>query len=186
MRLFRFCVSAAKEVDLKSKLSLEEIESEIARLAHRIGASGDVFPTFGFSEQSGRPHVEVDERGYHYVVAERGSEFTRLTTDDLNDLLYNVFQSVTHTLAFDYELKHRVEKQDCRRMAFQQQIELFSALSPEWARRCGQEHTRILRDHPFDDYGSVRARLTKELRDQGHTPEDSWRIACEKYPEPNR
>jgi hypothetical protein len=166
-------------------LSLEEIESEITRLARRIGASDDVLPTFGFSEQSGRPHIEVDESGYQYVVTERGQEFERLTTHDLDELLYHVFQDVTSTLALDYELKHRVERRDGRRIAFQQQIELLSALSPEWAKRRRLEHTQILRDRPFDDDASVRATLTKELRDQGHTPEDARRLARNKYPEPS-
>ncbi len=187
MALRIFVSLTLRRNDLRSKLlRLEEIESEIARLAHRIGASDDVLPTFGFSEQSGRPHIEVDGSGYHYVVAERGEEFKRLTTQYLDDLLYNIFQSVTFTLALDYELKHRIESQDCRRIAFQQQIELLSALAPEWARRSELEHIQILRDHPFDDDASVRATLTKKLRDQGHTPEDAWRLACNKYPEPGR
>src|SRR5450631_4485180 len=96
-----------------------------------------------------------------------------------------ILESVTFTLAFDYELKHRIENQDCRRIGFQKQIELLTILLPEWAGRCGQEHTRILREHPFDDDASVRATLSKELRDEGHAPEDAWRIASEKYPEPN-
>ena len=41
-------------------------------------------------------------------------------------------------------------------------------------------------DYPFDDDASIRATLTKELRDQGHTPDDAWRIAREKYAEPSR
>jgi hypothetical protein len=167
-------------------LSLEEIEPEIARLARRISVSGDVLPTFGFSEQSGRPHIEVDGSGYHYVVAERGEKYERQTSHDLDELLYDVFQSVTSSLAIDYELKHRVERQDCRRIGFQQQIELLSALSPEWAKRRRLEHTQILRDHPFDDDASVRPTLTKELRDQGHTPEEARRLARDKYPEPRR
>ena len=180
-------MSYAVEDDLRSKLlRLKQIESEVERLALRIGASNNVLPTFGFSEQFGRPHIEVDGSGYHYVVAERGEELKRLTTQSLDDLLYNVFQSVTFTLAVAYELKHRIESQDCRRIMFQQQIELLSALSPEWARRSELEHIQILRDNPFDDDASVRARLTKELRDQGHTPEDAWRLACNKYPEPGR
>jgi hypothetical protein len=44
-------------------LSREEIEFEIAHLARRIGASSDTLPTFGFSEESGRPHSE------HYYFA---------------------------------------------------------------------------------------------------------------------
>jgi hypothetical protein len=163
-------------------LSLQEIESEILLLAHRIGASGNLLPTFGFSEKSGRAHIEVNRCGYHYVIAARGHKAVRRTTADLNELLYIVFQSVTSTLAFNYEREHRFEMQDCRRIAFPLQIKLLSALSSEWARRCGQEHAEILRDYPLDDTETVRAKLVKELTDQGYTSDDAWRIAMKNYP----
>jgi hypothetical protein len=58
-------------------LSLEEIKSEIDDLAQRIGASGLILPTYGRSEDFARPHIEVDDSGYHYVVVERGQEMER-------------------------------------------------------------------------------------------------------------
>jgi hypothetical protein len=51
----------------------------------------------------------------------------------------------------DYELRHRVEGQDPRRLAFQHQLDLLSALSPKWKQRCSQEIEYILTQHPFDD-----------------------------------
>jgi Immunity protein 63 len=125
-------------------LSLAEIKSEVDDLAQRIGASGFALPTYGHSEDFARPHIEVDDRRYYYVVVERGEELSRFTTSVLDELLYRVFESVTFTLAFDYELKHRVAGQDRRRVGFQRQTELLSALSPEWVRRSAQEHSQTL------------------------------------------
>ena len=99
--------------------------------------------------------------------------------------MYNIFEDITSALALDYWMKHSVERQVSRRIAFQHKIELLSMLSPEWAKRRGAEQTQILLDHPFDDDGSVRARLTKELRDQGHSPDDARRFARETYPKPS-
>jgi len=182
----RFGEPAEKMSDLGRKfLTLEAIEAEIVSRSRQIGACENHLPTFGYSEQSGRPHIEVDERGYHYAIAERGTEFERLTTHDIDKLQYSVFESITFRLACDYEVKHRVEKRDCRRILFRRQTELLSALSHEWAKRCEQDHTQVLQEHPFDDDASVRATLTKELRDQGYTPDDAQRIAWEKYPGPN-
>jgi hypothetical protein len=46
--------------DLRSKLlNLEGIKSEIDRLAQRLGASGEVVPALGCSEQSGSPTSRV-------------------------------------------------------------------------------------------------------------------------------
>lgn len=165
--------------------SLTDIKAEVDRLAAVIGASGyHALPTYGHTEDFARPHIEVDSRGYHFVVVERGQEHERFTTGELDELLYRIFRSVTFSLAFEYELAHRIETQDCRRLGFQRQEELLARLSERWAERKAAEHERLLREHPFDDYSSVRAGLTKELREAGHSPEAAWRMACERYPLP--
>ena len=163
-------------------MTLSEIEAEIDRLAAQINASGNVLPTYGHSEDGARPHLEVDARGYHYVVVERGQELKRITTSDLDELLFNVFESLTFSLACKYELAHRIEQQDFRRILFQRQLELLSRLSPQWGEREAGNHEQTLRQHPFDDNASLRATLTKHYRDQGYSPEAASRMAFEQYP----
>lgn len=165
-------------------LTLEEISGEVERLAVRIGAPEYILPTYGRTDDGARPHIEVNSRGYHYVVVERGQELTRLTTKDLDELLFNVFESVTFSLACEYELKHRVERQDSRRILFGRRVELLSALNPRWGELESKRQEEILREHPFDDNASLRANLTKAYRDQGHSPEAAWKMACERYPLP--
>lgn len=131
--------------------SLDEIKSDIDRLAAQIGAPEDVLPTYGYSEDGARPHIEVDLGGYHYVIVERGQEISRVTTHELDELLYYVFEAVTFALACQYELKHRVKNQDFRRLLFRRQIELLSILSSKWAEIEARDHERILRQHPFQD-----------------------------------
>jgi hypothetical protein len=165
--------------------SLSEIKTEVDRRAGLIGAAGHhALPTYGHSQDGARPHIEVDSHGYHFVVVERGQEQERFTTGGLDELFFRIFQSVTHDLAFAYELAHRIETQDCRRLAFRRQVELLSQLSPSWAEREAQEQNRILRAHPFDDMVSIRAGLTRELRNAGHSPQTAWQMACERYPLP--
>jgi hypothetical protein len=137
---------------MENKYSLNKIKSEIDRLAARIGASDDILPTYGHSVDGARPHIEVDGRGYHYVVVERGEELSRITTDDLDKLLYHVFASVTFELACQYELKHRVKHQDFRRIMFRRQVELLSRLSPKWGEIESQDHERILQKYPYEDH----------------------------------
>ncbi|MEP7187857.1 MAG: hypothetical protein ABI901_01545, partial [Roseiflexaceae bacterium] len=94
-------------------------------------------------------------------------------------------RAVTFGLACRYELTNRVESQDCRRMIFRHQIEMLSKLLPHWGERESLRHRKTLQEHPFDDDANVRAELTKDLRNQGCSPEDAWRRACERYPLPN-
>jgi hypothetical protein len=132
-------------------MTLAQIEEEVDRLAAKIGPAGHVLPTYGRTEDYARPHIELDQRGYHFVVVERGQELQRVTTDDLDELLYIIFEGVTFNLACDYEVRHRIPHQDCRRLLFQRQIELLSILSARWAEREAADHQRTLEAHPFQD-----------------------------------
>lgn len=156
----------------------------MADLADRIGVSGNDLPTFGYSEDFARPHIEVNERGIHYVVVERGSELMRVTSDDVEEILWHVFQSVTFSLACDYELAHRDERKDCRRLIFVRQQQLLEGLSPEWARRQALYHQATLDEYPFDDDSAARVELSVRLCNSGYSNEDAWRQACERYPLP--
>lgn len=165
----------ARKCESNKMLTLSEIKTDVDRLAAKVGALGYCLPTYGRSEDGARPHIEVDARGYHYVVVERGQELKRITTNDLNELLYQIFEAVTFRLACDYELANRIESQDCRRLMFRHQIELLAKLSEGWSIRENQQHEQILREHPFDDFADTRANLSKQV---------GWKAACEKYPLP--
>lgn len=165
-------------------MNLREIQREVERRAAVIGAPAALLPTYGSSEDFARPHIEVDGRGYHLVVVERGVEASRATTRDLDELLFLVFHNVTSGMASDDDLVRRVEDRDPRRVMFARELELLARLSPAWAKREAAEHERILRAHPFDDAVIARAKLCRELRQQGHAAEDAWQIACERLPLP--
>lgn len=164
--------------------TLEGIRDAITRIARIIQAPDKLLPTYSSSIDGGHPHIELDLHGFHYVVVERGHEFERRTTRDPNELAYWVFDSVTFSMAADFELRNRKELQDCRRMMFQKQLELLKELDDSWMERKKRDHEAVLKEHPFDDYSSVRAKLTGKLRDEGHPNEEAWSIACEKYPLP--
>ena len=133
-------------------LTLTEIKSRVKKLAAVIAAPAETHPTFGRSEQSGRPHIEVDSKGYHFVIAERGQELERHTTSDIDELLYYIFRWITFEVAAEYELDHRIQGQDIRRVLFAYQQNLLSQLSPAWGERRKQEQEQILQNHPFRDH----------------------------------
>ncbi|QDU31874.1 hypothetical protein ETAA8_70350 [Anatilimnocola aggregata] len=131
--------------------SLSEIKREIEQIGRRLGCPRNCLPTFGFSEDFGCPHIEVNASGLHYVVVERGVELERKTTHDLNDLLYIVFEAVTFSMAGDYELKHRIPGQDSRRILFRRQLELLGSVDADWVTRLRQDQHKILACNPFND-----------------------------------
>jgi hypothetical protein len=167
-------------------LTLSEIEVKVNELAQKVGAPQNILPTYGYSEQTARPHVEVSPQAYYYVVAQNGQEVSRYATRDIDQFLYKIFVDITFGLAVTYAEKNRIENQDIRRLAFQRQIELLTLLSPQWGERGSQEHAQILKQAPFDDDGSVRYVYWKSLRDQGYSVAQANKMAHEKYPYPNK
>jgi hypothetical protein len=164
--------------------TLNEAESRARKLAQLVGATPEDLPVFGGTGVEGRPRVEVRAGRLHYVLTERGTDTEKLSTSDLDELLYVVFQDVTFILASRHEVAHRMPNEDPRRQRFQKQEELMGRLEPNWQERLTAEHEGVLRKYPYDDAGGERAELSRQLRAQGHDPDAAWRLACERYPLP--
>jgi hypothetical protein len=133
------------EDELACMKSLRDIETAVAALARHIGAAGQDLPTYGISHDFGRPHVEVENALYHYVVVERGEELERHSTESYDELLYWIFRDVTHNMAFSYEMMNRVEDQDCRHIAFPKQVELMKQIGSTMSTRLEGDIANILR-----------------------------------------
>ncbi len=131
--------------------TLTEIEADVTSLGERIGATHLDLPSYGSTRDLGYPHVEVSDGQYHFVLVERGQEISRQSTQSYDELLYWTFECATHNLAFNFELTHRVEDQDCRRIAFPKQVELMGQISPAMAARLGKYIEAILERAPYDD-----------------------------------
>lgn len=76
--------------------SLGEVREAALAQVGSMNVGEGLLPTLGYNEQSGRLHVEIDERGYHYVVCERGSKFERQTTIDPKEPLDWICSNVTY------------------------------------------------------------------------------------------
>jgi Immunity protein 63 len=146
--------------------TLKEIEANVTRLAKRINATTNQLPTYNATRDFGYAHIEVDESKYHYITVERGVE-NRKPTADYDELLYWVFQSATFSIALDYELNHRIEDQDCRRIMFPRQIELMHKINPKMGILCEHRIAEILSRSPYDD-APTRAvnRMNRPKRDK--------------------
>jgi hypothetical protein len=147
--------------------TLKEIEADVTILAKRIGATSNQLPTYNISRDGGSRHIALENQKYQYVGIERGQEIYRASTTDYDELLYWVFQSATSSIAFDYELNHRIEDQDCRRIAFPRQIELMHKINPKMGILCEHKIAEILSTHPYDDEPtSVVNRMNRPKKDK--------------------
>ena len=131
-------------------LSLTEIQTLVESLARQICVPADLLPTFGQTMDGARPHIETD-LAYHRVVVERGKEIDRKTTQELDELLYWIFRSITSTMAADFELQNRIDGCSPRRLMFRKQLELLGALKRSWEEKRRIEIREILKENPFDD-----------------------------------
>jgi hypothetical protein len=129
--------------------TLDGIKQEVDKRARIVGASGNVLPTYGYSEDFAQPYITVDALGYHYIIEERGSELRHVVIADLDELLETIFVDITHDLAGRGEASHRyLSAGNPRRALFKRQVELLRRLSPQWAERCLQRQQEILRMSP--------------------------------------
>ena len=60
-------------------------------------------------------------------------------------------QDITHYIAGQYELDHRLPNQDSRRILFAKQLELLAAIHPDYAAWRKAEIDTILQQHPYRD-----------------------------------
>lgn len=165
-------------------MDLPQIERQVRDLAARIRAPDGLLPTYGRTQDGARPHVEVDDAGFHFVVVERGEELERATFADVDGLLERIFESVTFSMAMTHKPRFRFWRSDPRRAMFARQVQLLGILSPEWADREAREHQAILARHPFDDAADARADLAVKLRARGQSDDEAWRNACLAFPLP--
>lgn len=169
---------------MKNLLSLNEIEIEVNNFALILKSPKEYLPTYGYSNDFAQPHIEINSLQYHYVIIERGQEYERKSTNDIHELLYWIFKSITFNMAIDYEFNNRIESLDSRRIAFKKQEELLNILNPEWREKLENEHKLILEKHPFDDLSGLRAAYCRELREKGYCEDDINKRAYNKYPLP--
>jgi hypothetical protein len=125
-------------------LALDEVQEKAMRLAQRIEAPTHWLPTFGTSDENGRPSIEARGGGLAYVVRERGQVFEDWWASTEDELMYWIFRSVTHQMATSWELHHRVEGQDTRKGWIPKQLELLRSLSPAWEAQLRRERASIL------------------------------------------
>ena len=131
--------------------SISTIRKKVSEYGKKIHAPSHLLSVRASSDGFGTPHIEIDENGYNYVVSERGEEFERRQTKDIDKLLYWIFKQIVFIMASDYELENRKPNEDFRRQLFAKQIELMEQLDSKFAQWNKEDLDKILEESPYDD-----------------------------------
>ncbi len=132
-------------------IQVQLLEREFNRLSKKVAVPERLKPIFGPSDYDEKPYVFQDNNNdLHYTSKERGQISFDKITSDFDEILYWIFDSITTSMAFDYELKNRIEEQDCRQIAFEYQTQLMRTLNNIWGEKTINKHNEILREHPFN------------------------------------
>ena len=131
-----------------------ELKKQTINLGRKIGIDPNSKEYPFFSET--RPAISDGwyvfwDQQYVLVFEERGKETERIESQDAKDILYRIFKSITSSIASEYELDHRIESQDFRRILFDKQLELLNTIDESFAKKREDEITQILLIAPFLD-----------------------------------
>ncbi|MDO6409912.1 Imm63 family immunity protein [Pantoea phytobeneficialis] len=130
-------------------VTIEEIQKIVNSLCEKIHAPKSIVGTSPFDD--GRPYLSVENDEYNYIYSERGYEFSRKKTSSPDELLFWIMYDVVHQMAVSYELNHRIEGCDVRRLIFRKVIEYLSQLKSEWGEKAKEKFNQILVQDPFKD-----------------------------------
>lgn len=116
------------------------IQNEAFRLGFKVDAPHNELIILTKPSDYEKPYLHISQDRYDYIYSERGYEFSRKSTKDLDELLYWIIYPVVHQMAVEYELRHRVdESEDCRKIIFPKLIEYLGEINPLWAEKAGKE-----------------------------------------------
>lgn len=133
-------------------IDCESMLRRYGELLGRIGSSVGDHPVFFTRQDDGMAHLEFAADGSATaVITDRGQTLGRKRFEDEDALLYHLVRGAIWLMAVEFELSHRVEGQDVRRVIFARDLELMSKISPEWADRRRAEIEDMLRRYPFHD-----------------------------------
>lgn len=140
--------------------TIDELRAEVARIKRMLGVVGrsplDTLVLRHGEGSRGNPGSTVWQDGegcFHFLQLDphRGDIVKSLKTRDAHDVLFEVAENYVEPMAMDYELAHRVEGQDFRRIYFARLLELMGRLGPEYERRERKDLEGWLRKRPFKD-----------------------------------
>ena len=124
------------------ELTLPQIEGKVREFAQVIFAPQDLIPTFGYSKESGLPHVEISNEMYHLVVSENGKQISKESTEDADELLFMIIHTISLSMACERVESHS-NYESLRMRLFQAQKNIISKINLSYMDRIKMKHDRM-------------------------------------------
>ncbi|MDY7560882.1 Imm63 family immunity protein [Pseudomonas sp. 10B1] len=132
-------------------VSINDIQLKVYELGKLICAPTCFLIVGSLPFVDGSPYVEIRESKYNFIYSERGFEFSRKTTNSLDELLYWIMVRAANRMALQYEVQNRVDGEDFRRLYFAKLISLVASIDVEWGKRIESEVHNTLISAPYED-----------------------------------
>lgn len=120
------------------KYGTEEFINRLYYLADKIEAPRTIVAQHAgvLSDINNEYHVvELSDGTFEWYYRERGDERLLAKSKSVDDLMYAIFKSITHSLASEHECAHRVDGQDFRIILFEHQLFLMMSLNQMWHKK---------------------------------------------------
>ncbi|AJC66014.1 Imm63 family immunity protein [Dickeya zeae] len=127
--------------------TLEELRQQLIDIGEKLG--GGVHPNGYFiipdaPDGMATPHLEIHDDKYHYVVCERGVEFSRKITSSEDEILYWFVESSVSAIASSLAASECLPNGEFRRLYFKKQYELLKSVNLAWAEKKRRDFVDIL------------------------------------------
>ena len=109
-------------------LTLPQIEGKVREFTQIINAPQDFIPTFGYSNQSGLPNIEIQNDTYYLVVSENGKKISKKSTKDPDELLFMIMHTITLSMACE-RVASDTNYKSLRKRLFQAQKNIISKIN---------------------------------------------------------
>jgi len=123
-------------------LKLPQIEGKIREFAAIIYAPEEFIPTFGSSNQTGLPHIEINNGHYTLIVCEKDVELSRETFDTADALVFKVLEEISFSMACDRVFKDTSDQNFSERFLTTQK-NIFSKIHLYYSDKVAHEHKTV-------------------------------------------
>jgi hypothetical protein len=119
-------------------LSIDDIKNKVNDLLEKIDCPKNIFslPTYESAIGDGTPYIMANELGYHYIYSERGVDFQKHITKDIDELLFWICKDIVFDLV-DKRNKERAEW-------FKEEENIMAKINQDWAKLLSKEHKKLL------------------------------------------
>lgn len=131
--------------------NLNEIQKIITEIGKKIDAPKNLLTIFSSPQSDAAPYIKTNNNEYLYIIEERGNTLKIKSTDDFDLLLYWLVKDIVFSMSTEYELNHRHENKDSRRIIFEHELQLLKKINNEWLKRREGEIENTLNNAPYED-----------------------------------